>query len=82
MNIHKNARLTLKIREHLARQVVEQGMSPRQAAIRFQVSGKTAGKWVARYRIHGFDGLRVTCSISTSRSWADSTPWAIVSTVT
>lgn len=57
MNLHKNARLTPIMREHLVRQVVEQGMSRRQAAIRFQVSDRTAGKWVNRYRIHGLDGL-------------------------
>ena len=57
MDIHKNARLTLKMREQLARHVVEQGLSQRQAAQRFQVSGKTAGKWVARYRAQGVDGL-------------------------
>jgi transposase InsO family protein len=57
MNIHKNARLVPIMREQLVRQVVEQGVSRRQAAIRFQVSSKTAGKWVSRYRIYGLDGL-------------------------
>ena len=57
MDIHKNARLTLKMREQLARHVLEHGLSRRQAALRFQVSGKTAGKWVARYRQNGVGGL-------------------------
>jgi transposase InsO family protein len=57
MDIHKNARLTPKMREQLALDVVERGLSLRQAAFRFQVSAKTAAKWVGRYRAGGADGL-------------------------
>lgn len=58
MDIHQNARLTLKMREQLAHQVVEQGLSLRQASFLFHVSVKTAAKWVARYRQSGVDGMR------------------------
>src|SRR5580692_5672257 len=50
MDIHKNARLTLKMRELLARSVLEQGFTLKQAAACFNVSANTAGKWVRRYR--------------------------------
>lgn len=57
MDIHKNARLTLKMREQLAKAVVEQGMTLKQAGACFNVSARTAGKWVGRYRSEGLRGL-------------------------
>ena len=57
MDIHKNARLTFKMREQMARTVVEQGLTLKQAAVRFNVSPATAAKWVGRYREQGVAGL-------------------------
>ena len=57
MDIHKNARLTLKMRELLAKAVVEQGMTLKQAAACFNVSTRTAAKWVVRYRQWSSAGL-------------------------
>jgi transposase InsO family protein len=56
MDIHKNARLSLRGREDLVRLVVE-GLTRMAAAAAFRVSPKTAGKWVARYRADGAAGL-------------------------
>ena len=58
MDIHKNARLSFRSREALARYVVEQGATRKAAAVAFRVSVKTAGKWVARFQIGGVEGLR------------------------
>ncbi len=57
MDYHQNARLTIHSREQLARSVVEQGLTLKLAAVRFQVSPKTAAKWVRRYREAGRSGL-------------------------
>ncbi len=57
MDYHQNARLTIHSRERLARLVVEQGYTLKAAAIAFHVSGKTAAKWVRRYRQLGPAGL-------------------------
>ena len=57
MDYHKNARLTLVVRAELAKKVVEQGLTLKLAAASFNVSAKTAAKWVRRYREHGADGL-------------------------
>jgi len=56
MDIHKNARLSYRSRESLAR-FVEQGATRKAAAAAFRVSPKTAAKWVARYRRLGDVGL-------------------------
>ena len=56
MDIHKNARLSYRSRESLAR-FVEQGATRKAAAAAFRVSPKTAAKWVARFRLGGIDGL-------------------------
>jgi transposase InsO family protein len=56
MDIHKNARLTLRSREALV-QFVGSGMSIAHAALRFQVTPKTAAKWVRRFRSEGEAGL-------------------------
>jgi len=58
MDIHQNARLTLVLRAELARQVLQQGSTLKAAAAAFNVSAKTAAKWVARYRAVGSAGLR------------------------
>jgi len=57
MDIHKNARLSFRSREDLARLVLEQGLTRKAAAAAFRVSPKTAGKWVVRFRQWGVDGL-------------------------
>jgi transposase InsO family protein len=57
MDYHQNARLTIHSREQLARRVVEQGLTLKLAAARFNVSAKTAAKWVRRYRELGRAGL-------------------------
>jgi transposase InsO family protein len=57
MDIHKNARLSYRSREALARFVVDQGATRKAAAAAFRVGAKTAGKWVARYRAGGTEGL-------------------------
>jgi hypothetical protein len=49
MDIHKNARLTLIFREKPAKKVMEEGLTLKQAAACFNVSAKTAAKWVGRY---------------------------------
>jgi transposase InsO family protein len=56
MDIHKNARLTLRSREDLV-QHVSSGVCLKAAAERFQVTPKTAAKWVHRFRREGVDGL-------------------------
>jgi transposase InsO family protein len=57
MDIHKNARLSFRSRELLARFVVEEGASRKAAAAAFRVGAKTAGKWVSRYLANGAAGL-------------------------
>ena len=57
MDIHKNARLTLHGREALVKSVVHQGSTWNAAAAAFQVSARTAAKWVRRYREEGTAGL-------------------------
>lgn len=56
MNIHKNARLTLRGREELIDRT-QQGAGLGATAARLGVSRRTAGKWVARYREEGPAGL-------------------------
>ena len=56
MDIHKNARLTLRSREQLALFVVS-GQTLSAAARRFLVTPKTAAKWVGRFRMLGSEGL-------------------------
>jgi transposase InsO family protein len=57
MDYHQNARLSIYSREQLARTVLEQGVSLKQAAAGFHISAKTAAKWVGRYRELGRAGL-------------------------
>jgi len=56
MDIHKNARLTLRSREDLVHRV-SRGVTLKRAAARFNVTAKTAAKWVHRYRALGAPGL-------------------------
>jgi transposase InsO family protein len=56
MDIHKNARLTLRSRELLVQFVLD-GHSFSAAARRFPVTPKTAAKWVRRFRTLGPEGL-------------------------
>jgi len=58
MDYHQNARLTVHSREQLAKIVMEQGCTLKAAAAVFNVSAKTAAKWVRRYREQGRSGLR------------------------
>jgi transposase InsO family protein len=58
MDYHQNARLTAYSREQLARTVLEQRLTLKLAAASFNVSAKTASKWVRRYREQGAAGLR------------------------
>jgi len=57
MNIHKNARLTAHSRADLARRVTVEGQAPKAVAAAFGVTIKTVGKWVARFRAEGVEGL-------------------------
>ena len=57
MDIHQNARLTLRSREELVQRVTW-GTTLERAAARFNVTPKTAAKWVHRYRNLGLPGLR------------------------
>ena len=57
MDYHQNALLTVRSRELLVLKVVQQGMTLKQAAASFSVTGKTAAKWVRRYREQGVAGL-------------------------
>jgi transposase InsO family protein len=57
MKLHANAALSFRQRERMVRRVVEEGWSVREAASASEVSARTAGKWVARYRAEGVGGL-------------------------
>ena len=56
MDIHKNARLTLRSREALVNRVAC-GQTLKLAAASFNVTPKTAAKWVYRYRHYGASAL-------------------------
>jgi len=57
MKLHRNAALSFRQRERMACRVVDYGWSVREAALAAEVSARTAGKWVARYRSEGTAGL-------------------------
>jgi transposase len=57
MDIHKNARLTPVLREELAQKVLYEAMMLSTAAVTFNVSTKTAAKWVRRFQQEGRAGL-------------------------
>jgi transposase InsO family protein len=58
MDYHQNARLTIHSRGQLAQRIVSEGCTLKAAAAAFNVSAKTAAKWVCRYRSAGQGGLR------------------------
>ena len=58
MDYHQNARLMVHQREQLARRVLLERCTLKLAAAGFNVSEKTAAKWVRRYRTEGVAGLR------------------------
>jgi transposase InsO family protein len=58
MNIHKNARLTFARRIEMVRSIVEQGLTPPEAAAEAGVSPPTARKWLGRFLALGEGGLR------------------------
>ena len=57
MKLHANARLSVKGRELLVDRILVQGWPLAQAAEAAGVSGRTASKWVARFRSEGEHGL-------------------------
>ena len=57
MKLHGNAALSLKKRQLLCRRVIVEDWSLTEAAAAAEVSGRTAGKWVGRYRREGELGL-------------------------
>jgi transposase InsO family protein len=57
MKLHRNAALSLKKRELLCQRVVEEEWSLTEAATAAEVSERTAGKWVERFRAEGELGL-------------------------
>lgn len=57
MNTHKNAPLTPEGRARMVQLVVADGHSQVEVARRMCVSRKTVGKWVRRFREHGWEGL-------------------------
>jgi transposase InsO family protein len=58
MDYHQNARLTIHSREQLAKIVLEQGLTLKAGAAAFNVSARTAAKWVRRYQQGGPTGLK------------------------
>lgn len=58
MDMHKNASLTPKGREAMARSVIEGGLSKAAAARAFHTTSKTVGKWIERFEAEGVEGLR------------------------
>jgi transposase len=57
MNLHGNARLTLRGRRLLVERVCRQRVALVDAAGAAGISTRTASKWVARYRGEGLAGL-------------------------
>jgi transposase InsO family protein len=70
MKLHGNAALTPNGRLRLARRVVEEDWSLAEAAEAAEVSGRTARKWVDRYRAEGEAGLHDRPSAPNSRPGA------------
>ena len=58
MNVHKNARTTMRSRAELVRRVLQEGQSAPAVAAAFGVDLKTVHKWVARFRDEGPAGLK------------------------
>lgn len=58
MDYHQNARLTIHSREQLAKNVLQRDCTLKAAAAAFNVSSRTAARWVRRYRESGAAGLK------------------------
>ena len=58
MNVHKNARTTMRSRAELVRRVLQERQSPKAVALAFGVDLKTVNKWVARFKSEGAQGLK------------------------
>ena len=58
MDTHKNASLTPRGREAMARSVIEGGLSKAAAAHQFNTTPKTVAKWVGRFQAEGVAGLQ------------------------
>jgi transposase InsO family protein len=58
MDTHKNASLTPRGREAMARSVIEGGLSQAAAAHQFNTTPKTVAKWVGRFQAEGVAGLQ------------------------
>ena len=58
MGTHKNASLTPKGREAMARRAIDGGLSKAAAARRFNTTPKTVAKWVVRFRAKAVVGLQ------------------------
>ena len=58
MDLHQNARLTFRSRELLAKTILIERLTLNAAAAAFNVSRKTAAKWLRRYHALGLPGLR------------------------
>jgi transposase InsO family protein len=57
MQLHANAAVSLIKRREMVRRVLEQGWTVAEAARAAEISSKTCGKWVSRYRTSGECGL-------------------------
>ena len=57
MDIHENARLTRRGREHMVNRVLG-GQTPKAAGQAVGVCPRTVKKWVDRYRAEGLAGLQ------------------------
>jgi transposase InsO family protein len=62
MNVHKNARMTVRGRALLVERIDNDGWAVAQAALAAGVSERTAYKWLARYRAGGEAALYDRCS--------------------
>ena len=58
MDTHKNASLTPRGREAMARSVIEGGLCKAAAAHQFNATPKTVAKWVGRFQAEGAAGLQ------------------------
>jgi transposase len=61
MNIHPNARLTLRSREALVQSILNRRLTVKAAAAAFVVSERTVHKWLTRYRTGGVAALADRC---------------------
>jgi transposase InsO family protein len=79
MNVHKNARLTVRGRVFLVKRIVEDGWRVASASQAAGVSVRTAYKWLARYRTGG-EAMLTDRSSALART-PHATPAATVATV-